>query len=322
MIGDLLGRISGQLAREWGQRTFLYVAKRILATPPVRLQGDGLILLSMLCHRDVIAYLVAIKSLYIRLQQGRVIVINDGSLTESDFNTLESHIPGIEFLDIASISTAGCPRGGTWERLVKIVELSADSYVIQMDADILTSASIPEVVQSFRDNRSFLLGSGAGETLSSALDNAIMVQGWIQKYRWDPVTVGVQAEASLDQLPDAAHKRYVHASSGFAGFERGGFEIADLEQFSLKMSNILGRERWSQLGTEQIASNYILANAPNPTVLPFPKYACFEPPLYETDNALLHFIGTYRYKSGTYRRLTAAFIDDYRRQSRSTPVNP
>src|SRR5215216_3755333 len=127
MITGLFRDILGRIEREWGKRSFQHVAKEILTTPPLKLKGDIPVLLSMLCHRDVIAYLIAIKSLYIRLQAGRVMVINDGSLTEADFTTLEYHIPGIQFFDIASISTGTCPRGGTWERLVKIVELSVDS---------------------------------------------------------------------------------------------------------------------------------------------------------------------------------------------------
>jgi hypothetical protein len=313
MITGLFRNILGRLEREWGKRSFQHLAKKILTTPPLQLKGDTPILLSMLCHRDVIAYLIAVKSLYIRLQQGKVMVINDGSLTQADLTILQYHIPRIQFVDIASISTGACPRGGTWERLVKIVELSVNSYIIQLDADIVVSAPTPEIIQSVRDNRSFLLGTGVGQKVSSALDNAVMVQGWIDKYKWDPIPVGVEAEASLDQLSDAAQKQYVHASSGFAGFARGGFSIEDLEQFSAEMSSALGRDRWSQLGTEQIASNFILANTAGPTVLPFPKYACFEPPVDESENALLHFIGTYRFKCGSYRRRAARFIDEYRR---------
>src|SRR5947209_8037691 len=157
IINSLSRDVRGRIKREWGKGTFEQVAKGIIGTPPLRLQSDSPILLSMLCHRDVIAYLVAIKSLYMGLQQGRVIVINDGSLTDDDTTTLEYHIPDIQILDIASISTGTCPRGGTWERLVKIVELSANSYIIQIDADIVVCAPIPEVVQAVRDNRSFLL---------------------------------------------------------------------------------------------------------------------------------------------------------------------
>jgi hypothetical protein len=48
-------------------------------------------------------------------------------------------------------------------------------------------------------------------------------------------------------------------------------------------------------------------------VLPFPRYACFEPGLKGSEHALLHFIGTYRYNDGVYRRLAVEFIDRYDR---------
>ena len=45
---------------------------------------------------------------------------------------------------------------------------------------------------------------------------------WIKTYGWTALTVGVAAEAALDTLPDAAGRFYVHASSGFASFAKGG----------------------------------------------------------------------------------------------------
>lgn len=160
----------------------------------------------MLCHRDVPPYLLAIKSLYFRVGHGRVVIINDSSLTPDDLTILQSHIPGIVVLDIAGISTGSCPRGGTWERLVKILELSAETYVIQTDADILVSGPIPEVIQSVRENRSFLLGTGAGKEVTTALDTARMVQGWIKTNNWNPIKIGIEAEAALDRLSSPEEK--------------------------------------------------------------------------------------------------------------------
>jgi hypothetical protein len=279
------------------------------------MRDDSPLFLSMVCHRDVTAYLLAIKSLYSGVGHGRVAIINDGSLTADDLAVLSQHIPRIEVLDIAAIATGSCPRGGTWERLVKIVELSAYNYVIQIDADILVCAPIAEVVQCWRENRSFLLGTAAGQTLSTAAATAAMVRGWIKTYGWTTLTVGVEAEAALDTLPDAAQKAYVHASSGFAGFAKGAFATAELERFSSHMSAVLGNSRWSEWGTEQIASNYIVANSLGAAVLPFPRYACFQPGLKADEPAVLHFIGTYRYDRGVYRRRAAEFIDHHERLS-------
>jgi len=297
-----------RLKRYWGEFSFERIARGILSTPPISLQGDSPLFLSMVRHTDVTAYLLAIKSLCVGVGHGRAAIINDGSLTSSDLASLRHHIPGLEVFDITAIETATCPRGGTWERLVKITELSSECYVIQADADTLVTAPIPEVIECWRGNRSFLLGTDSGRTISSAIGAARMVQGWIEKYGWTELSVGVEAEASLDRLPNAAERSYVHASSGFAGFARGAFRMADLEWFSAQMAEMLGARRWNEWGSEQIASNYILANAPGASVLPFPRYACFEPHLKLGDHALLHFIGTYRYNDGVYRRWAADFI--------------
>jgi hypothetical protein len=247
-----------------------------------------------------------------------VVIINDSSLTASDLAILCHHIPGIEVLDIDTISTGSCPPGGTWERLVKIVELSASNYVIQADADILVSGPIPEVIRCWQENRSFLLGTDAGQEISTAQDTARMVHGWIKTNNWHSIPAALEAESLLHTLPDNYGRSYVHASSGFAGFARGMFSIADLERFSAHMSQRLGVERWRRLGTEQIGSNYILANAPGATVLPFPRYACFEPHLISGEHALLHFIGTYRYNAGVYRQRASEFLVGYNSSESTT----
>jgi hypothetical protein len=300
------------LQRSWSKRRFDVTARKILNTEPLPQLGDSPLFISMVCHRDLVSYLLAIKSLYMSFGHGKVLVINDGSLTSSDLGIIAHHVPRAELIELKDIRVGSCPRADFfWERLVKIVELSTETYVIQIDADTLASGQIPEVIQCWRDNTSFLLGTGSGRAVSSASETAKLVQGWIEKNGWKDVPVYVEAEASLDKLPGAAQRLYVHASAGFAGFARGAFKMRDLEWFSSIMSQILGGQRWTEYGSEQVASNYILANAPGATVLPFPRYACFEPQLESGDHAFLHFIGTYRYDNGVYRRRAAEFLSAY-----------
>jgi hypothetical protein len=321
-ISTLPGRILSRMQRSRGERAFEKTAKAILGTPPLRMQGDSPLFLSMLPRRDLVAYLVAIKSLYAAVGQGRVAVINErgvvdhNTLTDDDLAVLRHHVPGIELIDFCAISTGRCPRGGTWERLVKIVELSQDCYVIQADADTLVSAPIPEVVECWKANRSFILGTGSGLEVRPAPETARMVQGWIETNGWTEPGICVTAEAALDRLPEAARRSYVHASSGFGGFARGVFALDDLEWFSLQMSDLIGQQMWHEKwGSEQIGSNYTLANAPDAVVLPFPKYATFEPHLMPGDYAFLHFIGEYRYNGGVYRRRAADFIEGFARRA-------
>ncbi len=290
----------------WGQHWFDIAAERVLGTAPLAMRGNSPLILSMVCHRDVAAYLLAIKSLYQRMGEGRVVVINDGSLTDEDLKILRHHVPGL------TVDAAGQGSTGAlfWVRLTKIVELSAAHYVIQLDSDTLVSGPIPEVVSCYRENISFLLGTNVGQEVAPASAAAAMVQGWIETNRWDRLTVGVAAEAALDSLPQASRRSYVHASAGFAGFARGAFRLSELQEFSDWMRRKLG-SRWDEWGSEQIASNYILANAPNAVVLPFARYACFEPPMPTAERPFLHFIGSHRFKQGLYRRRVNAFLAGY-----------
>ena len=310
MMEDLLSRAIHRLRRTLRREAFRRATAHALDTAPLAMSGSSPLFLSMVRHGDVVPYLLAIKSLYAAIGVGRVAVIDDGSLTGDDRRILHRHLPGIAIFDIAAIDTGRCPRGGTWERLVQIVDLTAETYVIQADADTLVTGPVPEVVQCWRENRSFLLGTAVGRKAEPAAATARMVQGWIAQAGLAGMKIGTLAEAALDQLPDAARRSYVHASSGFAGFAQGRFGRAELERFSLWMQDRFPT-RWADWGSEQIASNYLLANDPGAVVLPFERYCCFEPPLPDGTPALYHFIGTHRYEGGVYRRRAREFLAGY-----------
>lgn len=305
-----------RISREWNTRRFAQVANRVVHTEPLITRGSGPVYVSLLCRKDVFGYLLALKSLYVQIQRGRVVLIDDGSLGPDEHDCLAYHIPGVEIVPLHSIDTQGCPRGGCWERLAKIVELSKDDYVIQIDADTLVVGDIDEVRRSIIANRSFLLGTGSGMAISTAADTARMVRTWIKSSSSHELSFTVEAEASLMRLHHAEQRRYVHASAGFSGFAHGAFTMQDLQWFSSQMTTILGPDRWAQWGSEQIASNFLLANAPLAEVLPYPRYACFEPHLASGERAFLHFIGTHRYQRGEYRRHAAQALVNLRGAAR------
>lgn len=311
----LFRSIVARLKRELGRRRLAGVVDGILSTEPLNMVGESPVYVSLLCRKDVPSYLLALKSLYTRIRRGRVVVIDDGSLRPKEHDCLAYHIPGIEIVPLSSIEMTGLPRGGCWERLVKIVQLSTEGYVIQVDADTIVVDDIIEVERCFIKNRPFLLGTGSGKVVGTAAGTAHMVQGWINSSCKDDLSFTVEAEAALIRLPEAQKRRYVHASAGFGGFSRDAFKMDDLLWFSSQMSSILGSQRWAQWGSEQIASNFLLANAPHAEVLPFPRYACFEPNLPVGERAFLHFIGTHRYERGEYRRQAALALLDLSRSS-------
>lgn len=314
MLREIRAQATARIRRAWGERSFDRVAKGVLRTVPLSVSGESPLFLSMVCHRDVAAYLLAIKSLYLAIGQGRIVVIDDGSLNAEDCRILRHHIPRLDFLRVTDIDTRTCPRGACWERLVKIIQLTADNYVIQADADTLVSGAIPEVVDCWKSNRSFLLGTDVGQEVAPAASVAREVLGWIEQARRHgrQVSAIMLAEAALATLPDAFARRYVHASAGFAGFAKNAFNPHDLELFSSLMKERLGK-LWNEWGSEQVASNYMLANSPSAVVLPFSRYACFEPHLPPGERSFLHYIGTYRFDHGVYQRKAQDFLMNYGR---------
>jgi hypothetical protein len=74
------------------------------------------------------------------------------------------------------------------------------------------------------------------------------------------------------------------------------------------MTSIIGCKKWSEWGSEQVTSNFIVANSEKGQVLPFPEY-CFHTPGTDIESAtFVHFIGSYRFHGGHYARLAREVI--------------
>ena len=283
-----------------------WATRSIFATPPIASPQGGPVLLTMVSHDDLGMYLMAAKSFLSALGAGDPHVLDDGTLTAKDRVTLAHHLPGVTIHEMAPIDTGRCPRGGCWERLSLVLTLARDRYVIQMDSDTLTTASVEEVHRAIEANRAFTLGTRSGGLeFKTLVESAGFVRDLSSQH------VQVAAEHSLGDLAGAGERRYVRGSAGFAGFAAGGFSFTDLEKFSLEMEAALGG-RWREWGTEQISSNYVVANTPGSLVLPWPRYACFSPELPLEQVAFLHFIGPTRYLAGTYIRLGRELIRQLR----------
>ena len=279
-----------------------WTCRQIWSTAPVAAgdRGSGLALVTQLGRRDLLMYLVAAKSALRALGPAQVIQLDDGSLQDRDRAALARHLPGSHCMPIAAVETGPCPRGGTWERLCHILDRAAASYVIQLDADTLALDGLQTVRDCVAANRPFALGTRLGRApvrLTEAARHA------------PPLGTHVQyaAERVLAALPDAGELNYIRGSSGFAGFARGGFARARLDMFSRRMEAVLGR-RWHEWGTEQVASNFAIANSPGAVVLPYPEYACFDPQVDPRRALFLHFIGTHRFVGDTYGACSRAVL--------------
>lgn len=274
-------------------------ARVVLATPPVRAADDGVILFSMIGTRVVLPYLVAAKSLYAQLGRGRFVILDDGTLTGDDRAILAAHLDRPEILAIGDVKLGDCPRGGCWERLLTLLALRRDNYVIQLDSDTVTLGPVPEVAAAIEAGRSFTLLGG----IDAELVEAAAIAGELSDV---PADAHVQAKIEpllakvAERLPQLSH--YVRGCAGFAGFAPGGMgrEVADA--FSREAIALLGKPVWSEWGSEQVMSNVIIANEGDPVLLPYDRYLNFWNEPYSADAALVHFVGTYRYHRGAYAR--------------------
>ncbi len=274
--------------------------RAVLASAPIR-PGDDPTVLSMVSGRDFLLYLVAAKSFHARIGSCRYHVIDDGTLTPAQRALLVEHL-GATICDIAGIPMGPTPRGGTWERLLRIADLVRDGYVIQLDSDTLTVGPIEEVSAAIADGAAFTLVTHPGITYGPIAEACAVA-------RADPATdIHTVAEQVLDVAADPSTGRYVHGCSGFAGFPRGSFARDDVYRFSTAIEAVLGR-RWWEWGSEQVTSNFIVSNAPRVAVIPYPKYRNYEGSPLAGDVAFIHFLGTYRFRGGYYAARIRAVLD-------------
>ncbi len=281
------------LRRRFAIRRFNQAIAAIEDTPPLRLTEAPWCFVSMVANDDVPMYLLSMKALYARIGGGRVVAIIDGDLPEARRTKLLRHIPGIELVPRETIPLGPCQFGGTWERLLYVLDRAADEYVVQVDSDTLPlGPDVDEVMACLQAGRAFTLADSA--RIVSMREAAQAAQAEHDPY------IGSVAEALFDRYPDCDRLRYVRGSSGLAGFAKGGFPRAAIEEFHVRMEALVGHERWRRWGTEQCASNFAVANSPGAVVLPYPAYASFGPDGPKEGVKFFHFIGSYRFNDGFF----------------------
>jgi hypothetical protein len=299
-----------RIFRKGREALHLRAARAVLGTPPIVPTDDRLVIFSMIGTKVLLPYLVAVKSLHARIGIGRIAILDDGSLTEADKAVLAHHLGDPAIRSIRDVDTGACPRGGTWERLVTLLDLRVRDYAIQLDSDTVTVGDVPEVVDAIRANASFTL---VGDPESDGV-GALPLPEFVAHRYPDGLPAGrhhIQAEieSRYATYPDAARHRYLRGCSGFTGFARGGPSgRAEAEAFSLAGTDLVGAQRWTEWGTEQVASSFLLANEPGMRPLPYRRYLNYwnEPP--DPDARFLHFVGTHRYSTAEYRRRSAREI--------------
>lgn len=299
-------------AKQWWHRR---VARAVLDTPPIVPADDGVILFAMAGTAVLYPYLVAVKSLHQGLGGiGRVVVMDDGTFTDSDRAVLRHHLGDPQIIDIASVDVGPCPKGGTWERLLTLLDLRRDAYVIQADSDTVTLGELPEVRAAIAAGRSFTL---RGEEDAQLLEAAAFVASRpAVDLAVRDLHVQDAAEAVIDRvrLPDLERVRYVRGCSGFAGFAPSAAGRARAVQFSQAVEQQIGRARWERWGSEQVTSNFVVANEVDPLLLPYDRYFNFWDLGVPADARFAHFIGTCRFNGMAYLNATRDAIRRLRDQ--------
>jgi hypothetical protein len=291
------------------------VVRRILDTAPIVPADDGVILFSMVGTAVLLPYLVAVKSLHAQLQRGRVILLDDGTLTDADKALLAYHLGHPVILSFSDVETAPCPKGNCWERLLAILDLRREHYVIQLDSDTVTLGPVPEVAAAIDANRSFTLGGGVEDAEHGFMTVPDMIR---EIYPDGPLYPHIQSviESALRYVPGAAELRYIRGCAGFAGFSRSADGRALAERFAVDAGRVVG-PRFNEWGSEQAASNFVVANDPDPIQLPYDRYTNHWEEALPPDPAFIHYIGTYRYDRGSYIASTERAITQLK-QNRSS----
>lgn len=279
---------------KFNQWKFLREVKNILGTPRIERGNWPMIVLSMVHQRDVLPYLLAIKSFCRQLSPSRIVVVADPTIGDSERALIQEHVPFVEFRRAEEFRKTGIPQGGCWERLCAISEYVATDYVIQLDADTVAISALPEVSRAIERGIAFTLATDDAFTKRLT---CCEISDWAEPRLTGTDHVQLEGEALLGRLPGASELSYFRGCAGFAGYPCASFDFNRLAHFSMQMEGIMG-SRWREWGTEQLTSNFLVANVKNSILLPHNKYCA--PHRVTRETAFLHFIGYVRFTSGLY----------------------
>ncbi len=294
--------MSSLLPRRWRSKVeatrHAEAIRDILETPPIQARQDGVVLFSMIGTAVLLPYLVAVKSLWHELRRGRVAILDDGTLTAQDRAILAHHCGDPQIMRIADVVLDGFPAGGTWERLLTILDNRAGEYWIQLDSDTVTLGAVDEIAEAISRNRSFLFLGGR----DAEIGPLPLAEFRRHFYPGGPQDGHVQAriESRLDSIDEQRGWKYARGCSGFAGFAATGSGRPLAAAFLAQMERMIGPEGVSIWGTEQVTSNFHLSNEPQLVVLPYDRYMNYWNEDWGADTRFIHFVGTHRHDNGAY----------------------
>jgi len=292
----------------FNRAVFDFSLRKVFTLPPIHLDHDSnTALLSMLQKKDMIMYLLSVRSFTQYVKVSKVFIMNDGSLGPSDIQILKAAIPEVVILAKTSYRSTLCPENGCWERLLAISELVNDYYVVQLDADTLSIKPILDVQSCILSGIAFTMTDNSRHTVKSMESRSEIGKSMLKK---GDTHIQVRAEANFDKIDEYKKLKYVRGCAGFAGFPQRSFSKSFVEHISSQMFSVLG-EKWAEWGTEQVMSNIVIANIKQNSILPNPEYC--EINQINNKTCFIHFIGSHRFKNGVYIKNSKNVLDNLAR---------
>lgn len=260
----------------------------------------------MLKHGDMNMYLIAIKSFMWHFGYGTIEVIDDGSLTADDIESLQYHVPNINIYKAENVDTLSCPGYISWKRLFRIATLAQESYVIQLDSDTISLEPLIDIHDKVQANEGFLIGN---DQWKQPVDVEFLHH--IVK-RWNHIHPQPKAEEifkDIDFFKDGT--KYLRGCAGFAGYPKNFASFDEIVDLSNQIEEKLG-SLWRKWGSEQVATMCLISKTKNSSILPWPKYQNYRyPKTNESVKAVsfIHFIGAIRYSDLMYCRLIKLYLN-------------
>jgi hypothetical protein len=241
---------------------------------------------------------------YQKIGMGDVVVLDDGSLTEDDRRVLDFHLGNPTFYSLDDVPTGSCPSYICWSRLLLIAQLCKDSYIVQVDSDIVAQQELIDAKEAIEAKEAFILVNRQhpGKIRLGGIGDWLDQNGWMNDQ-----SLQMNAERAFRNLSMAQTEYYVRGSAAFVGFPQGCTSHEKIEAFSREVEEHVGSQ-WRQWGSEQTTTNYVIGNAPKLHFLEYPDYVNQTPKMEVEKAKLVHFFGTYRYYQNRYLRSARAAI--------------
>lgn len=284
------------------------VSRAIKTTSPVTNFSDksNLVVLSMVRSADVNMLLVSLKSFTQYVTVNHFVIVTDDDVTEKDQALLKAHLVNVVFMPVSEQRHPGLPKGGCWERLAALALVCQKYYVIQLDADAITYENPRLVKTCARSGVAFTLGTSSGQKVVSLNEAALFAE---EQIKASNNHIQILCESLLTDIK-GRYTQYVSGCAGFTGFPKGAISLRDLLDISQRYERL--GESWGRWGTEQFASNLLLANLKKVNVLPLVDYDTAP-----NGRVLGHYIGTMRFSDFTYIVDTCNFILSLRKTQQS-----